>query len=125
MEAYTKEELTALYRRQVGMVYQICLPDLSVLRLLPGKAFQFLRSAPAGPPPVLQLIFTLIPGGDDEPCLFMLRITKRLCPFRRFLKDGWPSISTIIRAIPPRRPPASWAVSPPPSVPGSFGGETG
>lgn len=25
MEAYTKEELTALYRRQVGMVYQICL----------------------------------------------------------------------------------------------------
>lgn len=25
MKAYTKEELAALYRRQVGMVYQICL----------------------------------------------------------------------------------------------------
>ena len=25
MEAYTQEELAALYRRQVGMVYQICL----------------------------------------------------------------------------------------------------
>lgn len=150
MEAYTKEELTALYRRQVGMVYQICLmllknvPDAedacqTVFQKAAERAEPFRdpehekawlivtarnecknqlkhwwRTRRSGPEELERL--TWQQPEDGEVWALLLSLPQ---------KSGWPSISTIIRAIPPRRPPASWAVSPPPSVPGSFGGETG
>ena len=64
------------------------LPHRPVPGVLPGQAVQRLRPRPPGAPPVLELVAALVPGGYDEPRLFVLRITEKLAPLQDPAKDG-------------------------------------
>ena len=121
--AYTKEEVASLYRRHVGMVYQICLmllknvPDAEdAVQTVFRKLLEYGRTLQG---PEHEKAWLIVTARNE--CKNQLRHWWRTPGSRR----GWRCTSTTTRGTAPGRRPGSWGRTPPPSAPGCAGPAAG